>query len=38
MQWENDVRVDVIRFRFTPARGQFYGPPQAAQKSPAAAA
>jgi hypothetical protein len=33
VQWENDVRVDVIRFRFTPARGQFYGPPQAAQKA-----
>jgi len=31
LPWEDEVRVDVIRFRFTPARGHFYGPPQAAQ-------
>jgi len=28
--WEGEVNVDVIRFRFTPAKGEFYGPPQAA--------
>lgn len=27
----NEVDLDVIRLRFTPARGQFYGPPQAAE-------
>ena len=27
----NEVDLDVIRLRFTPARGQFYGPPQAAR-------
>src|SRR6266568_564535 len=26
------VNVEVIRFRFTPARGHFYGPPSAARK------
>lgn len=31
--WENFVNVEVIRFRFTPARGQFYGPPEAATKT-----
>jgi hypothetical protein len=31
--WEGEVRVDVVRFRFTPARGHFYGPPQAAQQT-----
>jgi hypothetical protein len=25
-QWASAVRVDVIRFRFTPAKGEFYGP------------
>jgi hypothetical protein len=30
--WANAVDVEVIRFRFTPARGEFYGPGQAAQK------
>ena len=25
-----DVRLDVVRLRYTPARGLFYGPPQAA--------
>lgn len=29
--WPDRVRVDVIRFRFTPAAGLAYGPPQAAQ-------
>jgi hypothetical protein len=28
------VSVEVIRFRFTPARGEFYGPPSAAQAQP----
>jgi hypothetical protein len=28
------VNVEVIRFRFTPARGRFYGPPTAAQLHP----
>jgi hypothetical protein len=31
--WEDAVNVEVIRFRFTPGRGQFYGPPQAAQQT-----
>jgi hypothetical protein len=31
--WEDTVNVEVIRFRFTPGRGQFYGPPQAAQQT-----
>lgn len=31
--WADAVNVEVIRFRFTPARGEFYGPPQAAQKT-----
>ena len=30
--WADAVDVEVLRFRFTPARGEFYGPPQAAQK------
>jgi hypothetical protein len=34
--WSATVRVDVIRLRFTPARGRFYGPPGAAQTSPPA--
>jgi hypothetical protein len=28
------VSVEVIRFRFTPAHGEFYGPPSAAQPQP----
>jgi len=28
--WSNYVKVDTIRFRFTPAQGLSYGPPQAA--------
>src|SRR5206468_7955039 len=28
--WSDAVDVEVLRFRFTPARGHFYGPPQAA--------
>lgn len=31
--WTEAVNVEVLRFRFTPARGEFYGPPQAAQKT-----
>jgi hypothetical protein len=27
--WHETVDVEVIRFRFTPARGHFYGPPEA---------
>ena len=30
--WADAVNVEIIRFRFTPARGDFYGPPQAAEK------
>ena len=29
--WTEAVNVELIRFRFTPARGHSYGPPQAAQ-------
>jgi hypothetical protein len=29
--WASAVDVEVIRFRFTPARGCFYGPPEAAR-------
>lgn len=29
--WESEVNVEIMRFRFTPGRGRFYGPPQAAQ-------
>ena len=28
------MNVEVVRFRFTPARGHFYGPPNAAQPQP----
>lgn len=28
--WAADVNIEVVRLRFTPARGRFYGPPQAA--------
>lgn len=28
------IDVEVIRFRFSPARGRFYGPPQALQTTP----
>jgi hypothetical protein len=31
--WEDQVDVEVIRFRFTPGRGRFYGPPEAAIKA-----
>jgi len=34
--WSNEVNVEVIRFRFTPAAGLFYGPPDAVQTAPAA--
>jgi hypothetical protein len=33
--WSNAVRVDTIRFRYTPAHGSFYGPPEAASAQPA---
>ena len=29
--WVGEVNVEVIRLRFTPGQGRFYGPPQAAQ-------
>jgi len=29
--WPQEVRVDVVRVRFTPGRGRFYGPPAAAE-------
>jgi hypothetical protein len=29
--WEDAVNVEVIRFRLTPGRGRFYGPPRAAR-------
>lgn len=28
--WADAVRVDVVRLRYTPARGLFYGPPESA--------
>jgi hypothetical protein len=31
--WQDVVNVEVIRFRFTPAYGHFYGPPEAARKT-----
>ncbi|MGH8909251.1 MAG: hypothetical protein ACRD0K_22845 [Egibacteraceae bacterium] len=34
--WSSAVRVDIVRLRFTPARGRFYGPPGAAQVQPPA--
>lgn len=35
--WSDEgIRLDVIRFRFTPARGGFYGPPAAGQTTPPA--
>ena len=37
-RWPADVRIDVVRVRFTPARGRFYGPPAAAQVVPGAPA
>jgi hypothetical protein len=32
--WSEDVNVEVIRCRFTPARGHSYGPPLAAEPQP----
>ncbi|HEX8355488.1 MAG TPA: hypothetical protein VF611_21450, partial [Pyrinomonadaceae bacterium] len=29
--WPKELNVEVIRFRFTPAQGHMYGPPQTAQ-------
>jgi hypothetical protein len=34
--WNGIVDTEVIRWRFTPGRGRFFGPPQAAQTSPRA--
>lgn len=34
--WSDAVDLEVIRWRFTPGRGQFYGPPQALQTTPPA--
>jgi hypothetical protein len=33
--WAHIVRVDVVRLRYTPARGLFYGPPEAANATDA---
>jgi hypothetical protein len=35
VEWEESVNVETIRLRFTPARGRFYGPPQAAVRTDA---
>jgi hypothetical protein len=32
--WSSAVNVETLRFRYTPARGLFYGPPEAAQAVP----
>jgi hypothetical protein len=32
--WEDEVNVEVMRFRFTPGRGRFYGPKQATVPRP----
>jgi hypothetical protein len=32
--WSNEVNVETLRFRYTPASGVFYGPPEAAQAAP----
>lgn len=32
--WSAAIRVDTIRFRYTPATGSFYGPPEAANARP----
>ena len=34
--WNGIVDLEVIRWRFTPGRGRFFGPPQALQTSPPA--
>ena len=34
--WNGIVDLEVIRWRFTPGRGRFFGPPQAAQTKPPA--
>jgi hypothetical protein len=34
--WTGIVDLEVIRWRFTPGRGRFFGPPQALQTSPPA--
>lgn len=33
--WAATIRVDVVRLRYTPARGLFYGPPEAADPTDA---
>jgi hypothetical protein len=33
-EWVSFVNVEVLRFRFTPAKGQIYGPPTSAQPQP----
>lgn len=33
--WSDVVRIDTIRFRYTPAKGMFYGPPEAGTAQPA---
>lgn len=33
--WVDEVDVEIVRFRFTPGRGRFYGPPEAAQATDA---
>ncbi|MBV8107450.1 MAG: hypothetical protein JO223_23075 [Hyphomicrobiales bacterium] len=32
--WSGAVNVETLRFRYTPAAGLFYGPPEAAQAAP----
>src|SRR5439155_27362280 len=34
--WSGIVDLEVVRWRFTPGRGRFFGPPQARQTSPPA--
>jgi hypothetical protein len=34
MGWPDTLDLDIIRLRFTPARGEFYGPKQAVQPTP----
>ena len=34
--WSDSVDLEVIRWRFTPGRGRFFGPPQALRTSPPA--
>ncbi|MBB2834967.1 UNVERIFIED_ORG: hypothetical protein GGD51_005139 [Rhizobium esperanzae] len=34
--WSDSINLEVFRFRYRPAAGLFYGPPEAAQAQPAA--